>query len=246
VSPRVVLVGGSGVVGRVLVDHLRASCQLLVVDPVAPASGDVPWLEARADEVPSTTLRPRDLVVFLATGAADGWEGLLRTEIVGLRHVAGVAADVAVARFVLASSNHAVGGHELDLIDRGYEGGSDDDGLVSEVRPDSEYGVAKAFGEAYLRYLAEERRLAVSVLRIGTVRAVDDPDEAVRRGEADFLPLIDEQRRRRFRASWLSHPDLVRIVDEEFAATSWFRRRFAVSDNPGRFWPLTVEEWDGR
>jgi hypothetical protein len=76
------------------------------------------------------------------------------------------------------------------------------------------------------------------------VRLTDDPDEAVRCGEADFLPLPDEQRRRRFRASWLSHRDLVRIVGEELEASARFRRRFAVSDNPGRFWPLSVEQWD--
>jgi NAD+ dependent glucose-6-phosphate dehydrogenase len=245
VSRRVVLLGGSGVIGGVLVDHLRQTCELLVVDPVAPGREEVPWLEAQVHELPEGTLRPRDLVVFLATGGADGWAGLLRTEILGLRHVAEAAAGVGVARFVHASSNHAVGGYERDLMARGYDHARPDDGLVSEVRPDSEYGVAKACGEAYLRYLAEERRLAVSVLRIGTVRGVDDPDEAVRNGAADFLPLTDEQRQRRFRASWLSHPDLHRIVDEELAATSWFRRRFAVSDNPGRFWPLTVEEWHG-
>jgi NAD+ dependent glucose-6-phosphate dehydrogenase len=245
VRRRVVLVGGSGAIGSVLVDHLRDAAELLVVDPSRPVDEDLPWLEAAADALPPEALRADDVVVFLATGAGAGWEGLLRTEIVGLRHVAELAADAGASRLIHASSNHAVGGHEQDLIRHGYEGADVPDGLVSAVRPDSEYGVAKAFGEAYLRYLAEQRRLPVSVLRIGTVRPIDDPDEAVGRGEAGFLPLPESERLRRFRASWLWHPDLVRIVAEEMRATAWFRRRFAVSDNPGRFWPLVVEEWDG-
>jgi NAD+ dependent glucose-6-phosphate dehydrogenase len=240
--PRIVLVGGSGVVGQILSRHLRATHDLLVLDPKPPADRTLAWKAVSAAEVTPSLLRRGDAVCFLATGG-EGWDGLLETEIVGLRRSADAAADVGAHRFVFASSNHAVGGYERDLMRHGYDRADPPCDLMAQVRPDSDYGVAKAFGEAHLRYLAEEGRLAVSILRIGTVRTVDDPDAAVRGGEADFLPLSDERRRRRFRASWLSHPDLVRIVDEELASSTRFRRRFAVSNNPGRFWPLNVEEW---
>jgi NAD+ dependent glucose-6-phosphate dehydrogenase len=242
---RLVLIGGSGVVGRILLGAFAATRDLVIVDPLAPARQDVTWIEGDADGCTSEVLRPGDDVAFLATGMTGGWEALRATELDGLRVVAEAAAEVGAGRFLFASSNHVVGGYETDLIAQGYPSVTPPDELVADGRPDSEYGVAKAFGEAYLRYLAEKRRLRVSVLRIGTVRTIDDPDEAVRQGEADFLPLSEPQRIRRFRATWLYHQDLIRIVEEELVSRPWFRRRFAVSDNPGRFWPLAVEEWDG-
>jgi NAD+ dependent glucose-6-phosphate dehydrogenase len=242
---RLVLIGGSGVVGQILVDAFHETRDLLIVDPRAPGRPDIPWISDDAAGCSKAVLRPGDDVAYLATGAAGGWDGLLGSEIEGLRALAQAAAATGVGRFVFASSNHAVGGHERDLMAQGYPRVMPTGDLISEVRPDSEYGAAKAFGEAYLRYLAEQRRLRVSVLRIGTVRSIDDPDVAVRQGEADFLPLSEAERIRRFRATWLYHRDLIRVVEEELDAGVWFRRRFAVSDNPGRFWPLAVEEWDG-
>jgi nucleoside-diphosphate-sugar epimerase len=242
---RLVLIDGSGVVGRILLEFLRRDAEPRGRGPSRPRSTGRRVDRGRRERMHERVPPTGDLVAFLATGMAGGWEALRATEIDGLRVIAEAAAEVGAERFLFASSNHAVGGHETDLMAQGFPSTSPPAELVAEVRPDSEYGVAKAFGEAYLRYLAEQRRLRVSVLRIGTVRTIDDPDEAVRQGEADFLPLSEPERVRRFRATWLYHRDLIRIVEEELVSRPWFRRRFAVSDNPGRFWPLVVEEWDG-
>ena len=75
---------------------------------------------------------------------------------------------------------------------------------TAELRPDSLYGVSKAYGEALGRMYMERHGLRVSCLRIGAVREHDDLTSPTAN------PLIDldaEGRRNRLRAVWLSQRD---------------------------------------
>ena len=80
---------------------------------------------------------------------------------------------------------------------------------TAEIRPDSLYGVSKAYGEALGRMYMERHGLRVFCLRIGAVRAHDDPTEP------SANPLIDldaEGRRNRLRAVWLSRRDCAELI----------------------------------
>jgi hypothetical protein len=90
------------------------------------------------------------------------------------------------------------------------------------VRPDSAYGVGKAFAEAAARYYAERHGMSSICLRIGTVRADDRPAE------------------QRHYATLLSHGDLVRLVECALAAPQELRYGvyYGVSANAWRFWDL--------
>ena len=88
-----------------------------------------------------------------------------------------------VKRVVFASSNHAVGNYPLrqDPYKAIY------DGRIGEVRrpfppithemlrPDSYYGVSKAFGESLGSFFHDEYGISIICLRIGWVMTPDDP-----------------------------------------------------------------------
>jgi len=244
---RFVLIGGSGAVGSVIAaDLVGAGGSVVVVDPSPSDIPGVVWSPKRAAEIGVRDLEPEDVVIFLATGASNGWSGLLSTDIEGLRAVAIAARHQRVRRMIFASTNRVVFGFEADLAGSGYLDLTDDAGpaLTSMVRPKSDYGVAKAFGEALVRMEAENGSFGVSVLRIGTVRRDDDPEQLIGSADATSFGLAPDVLRRRLEATWLHHEDLVRIIHEEVAACDAFRRRFAFSGRGHTFWPREIEVWN--
>ena len=112
---------------------------------------------------------------------------------------------------------HVVKG-EYDLVDAGaipmvtHE---------SPIRPDSHYGVSKAYGEALGRFHHEEYGLSVSCLRIGSLRPNDNPFGDVR-----------------FYATWQSHRDLAQQVRKSLERDVGFGIFYGVSDNKWRFWDI--------
>ena len=142
-----------------------------------------------------------------------------------------------VGRVVFASSNHAVGMYEVDGAPIVYE--PDDERSydhTAEIRPDSLYGVSKAFGEALGRFYSERHGLRVFCLRIGAVRAT-----TIRpcRRESAARPRRRGQRNR-MRAVWLSRRDCAELIARclEVDDVPW-AIVYGVSGNPRRFWDLT-------
>ena len=110
----------------------------------------------------------QDAVVHLAANAPvqTPWPDVLRNNIASTHNVYEAARQQGVKRVVFASSNHAVGNFELDEPYRSI--GLGDYSLIDNdpakipqvdhtvpIRPDSDYGVSKAFGEATGRYYHE-------------------------------------------------------------------------------------------
>jgi nucleoside-diphosphate-sugar epimerase len=120
--------------------------------------------------------------------------------------------------------------------------GPDDARVIDEqaqVRPDSDYGVSKAFGEALGRMYADRFGMRVICLRIGSVLADDDPTGPTPLAGAGWMPwLTDEDRRARIRATWLSHRDCAELIRCALEADVRFAIAYGVSDNPRRFWSL--------
>src|SRR3974390_1480001 len=110
------------------------------------------------------------------------WETILNANIVGCYNLFEAAYRAGVKRVVFASSNHAVGFYRRDQTI----------GVDVTVRPDSRYGVSKAFGEALGALYAEKHGLRGACLRIGNVN--DKP--------------IDVRRL----AIWLKPEDLVQLI----------------------------------
>jgi uronate dehydrogenase len=99
-------------------------------------------------------------IVHLGGYSVEGpWETILNSNIVGCYNLFEAARRNGVERVVFASSNHAVG-----FYPRQRRIGTD-----APVRPDSRYGVSKAFGEALGSLYAYKHGLRVTSIRIGNV-----------------------------------------------------------------------------
>jgi len=104
--------------------------------------------------------RGADAVVHLGGYSVEGsWEDIHPANIVGCYNAFEAARRCGVKRFLFASSNHAVGFYRRDQII--------DHRVV--LRPDSRYGVAKAFGEALGSLYADKYGMQVFCMRIGNV-----------------------------------------------------------------------------
>ena len=104
-----------------------------------------------------------DAVIHLGGYSVEGpWDGILRANIVGCYNVFEAARRNGVARFLFATSNHAVGFYpRAQTIDHAVP-----------VRPDGRYGVSKVFGEALGSLYADKYGLRVFCMRLGNVHDV--------------------------------------------------------------------------
>jgi nucleoside-diphosphate-sugar epimerase len=138
-----------------------------------------------------------------------------------------------VKRVIFASSNHAEGGNYLDAPWKHVNEGNyelleqDNFELVTEnnrIRPDGYYGVAKAYGEAMGSYYNDYHGLNSFHLRIGWVIRDNDPTVS-----SHGLTL------------WLSHRDLVQIMDLCISAPESYKYDIfnATSDNTWKIFDIT-------
>ena len=236
---RVLVTGAEGTIGTAVREHLAERYELVSLT-LTPQ--DFP--SHVADIADLDGIRPAfesvDAVVHLAASAAieTPWEDVLHNNIVGTYNVFEASRQAGVSRVVFASSNHAVGMYELDGAPDLYD--PDDERRydhTAEIRPDSLYGVSKAYGEALGRLYMERHGLRVFCLRIGAVRPHDDPTQPT------VNPLIDldsEGRRNRLRAVWLSRRDCAELIGRclDVDDVSW-AIVYGVSQNARRFWDLT-------
>jgi NAD+ dependent glucose-6-phosphate dehydrogenase len=236
---RILVTGAEGVIGTAVREHLAGRYELTsltLTEQAFPSHvADISDLDA---------IRPAfegvDAVVHLAASAEleTPWGDVLRNNIVGTYNVFEAARLAGATRVVFASSNHVIGMFELDGAPALYD--PDDDRSydhTAEIRPDSLYGVSKAYGEALGRMYMERHGLRVFCLRIGAVRAHDDPTSPTAN------PLIDldaQGRRNRLRAVWLSRRDCAELIASclDVEDVSW-AVVYGVSSNPRRFWDLT-------
>ena len=147
-------------------------------------------------------------IVHLGGFSVEGpWETILSANIVGCYNLFEAAHQAKVERIVFASSNHAIG-----FYSRQRRIGVDD-----AVRPDSRYGVSKAFGEALGALYAYKHGLRVTCIRIGNLAdaPVDKRRLSIWISPEDLVQLI---------RIGLEHPD---IRHEIF---------FGASDNARGFW----------
>lgn len=235
---RVLVTGAEGTIGTAVREHLGERYVL-----VALTREPQPYESHVADIAELDAIRPAfegvDAVVHLAASPAieTPWADVLRNNLVGTYNVYEAARLAGCGRIVFASSNHAVGMFEVEAAPEIYEPG--DPRVVdhnAEPRPDSLYGVSKLYGEALGRLYHERYGLSVFNLRIGSVRAEDDPTLP---SSNPLLDLDEAGRHARMRAVWLSRRDCAELIAACLDAedVTW-AVVYGVSANPGRFWDL--------
>jgi uronate dehydrogenase len=160
----ILITGAAGDIGTHLRRELAGVYKLQLSDlrPIAAlASGET---FARGDIAALDDMlriaRGVDAIVHLGGVSAESdWESILHANIVGCYNVFEAARRNGVKRVLFATSNHAVGFYRRDeTIDhRVYP------------RPDSRYGLSKAFGEQLGSLYADKYGLEVLCMRIGNV-----------------------------------------------------------------------------
>lgn len=238
--PRNVLVtGSSGLLGGVLADRLADRYVLRGFDRrPGPLPGPVGNLADPA--ALGAACHGVDAIVHLAGDArVDApWAAVLSDNIAGTAALFEAARLEGVDRVVFASSNHVVGQLEVEGAPGIYDGsGGRIIGADEEFRPDSLYGVSKAFGETLGRYYSDRHGLRVVCLRIGSVVPGDDP--WLHAGRLGGDPA---EHYRRLRATWLSHRDCAELVVAALEADVRFAVVYGVSNNRRRFWDLGPAE----
>src|SRR5215813_38808 len=171
---KVLITGAAGDIGtrlrkilRGIYSHLRASD---IRKPADLAAGD-DFIAADLTDLAQVekTVAGMEGVIHLGGHSVEGsWPTILNANIIGCYNLFEAAYRSGVKRVVFASSNHAVGFYpRAQRI-----------GVGVTVRPDSRYGVSKAFGEALGALYADKHGLRVTCLRIGNV--TDIPADARR------------------------------------------------------------------
>ena len=235
---RVLVTGAEGTIGTAVREHLAGRYELVSLTRTPqefPSHvGNIAELDA---------IRPAfegcDAVVHLAASPAieTPWNDVLRNNLIGTYNVYEAARLAGCERIVFASSNHTVGMYEVEAAPGIYEPGV---GPVvdheAELRPDSLYGVSKIYGEALGRLYHERHGLSVFNLRIGSVRAEDDPTLP---SSNALFELDADGWHARMRAVWLSRRDCAELIaaclDSEDVTWAVV---YGVSANAGRFWDL--------
>jgi len=226
---RLLITGINGRIGVILRNALGNAHDVFGLDQVGPFSDRV--LSADVAEYLKVAqaiqgFSPLDCVIHLAGNAnvSASWEPVLSANIIGVRNIFEAAREFQVRRVIFASSNHVTGAYE------GFEPNlhlhtQPEPPKISPhdpIRPDSDYGVSKAFGEAVARYYCARWGIEAICLRIGSLLSDDDPTTQLR-----------------FRKTWLSHRDLVQLVEKSLSANVTFGIYYGISNNKGAFWDLT-------
>lgn len=210
---RLLLTGAAGGLGRVLRPRLKARCDALRLSDIADLGAAAPGEElvpARLEDKAAVRalLEGVDAVVHLGGLSTEhAFEQILPANIVGTYHVYEAARVQRVRRIVFASSNHVTGFYPQDeVID-----------ARAPMRPDSNYGLSKAFGENLAQFYWDRYGIETVSLRIGS--------------------SFPEPRDRRMLATWLSYDDLERLVVASLTApVVGHTVVYGFSDNATAWW----------
>lgn len=212
-KPVVSVTGAAGYLGRLTRTHLRQRgfslrlFDIVAIDDLAEdevaVQGDLSDYNKVAEALDGS-----QLVIHLAASlTVDEWQAVLDSNIAGTYHIYEAARQQGIGRIVYASSHHIAGMYST----------STPIGTQAPARPDSLYGLSKAFGENLAQYYWDKFGVETVALRIGSARA--EPREA------------------RERYTWLSEPDYFRLIDASISAPRvGFTPVWGVSDNDGGWW----------
>ena len=213
---RLLLTGAAGGLGRELRPRLRRLARVLRVsdlDAMAPAEAgeEVATADLKDAAAVDAVVAGCEAIVHLGGISVDGpFEPILQANIVGVWNLYEAARRHGIKRIVFASSNHVTGFYGQDEVVS----------PLDPVRPDSHYGVSKAFGENLSRFYFDRYGIETVCLRIGS--------------------SFPEPKDRRMLATWLSYDDLERLVVAALTApVVGHSIVYGMSDNSTTWWDNT-------
>lgn len=185
---RILLTGAAGGLGQALRSRLHQNCDVLrlsdVFDLGFPQANEECVLAdlAQASQVDAAVAGCQAIVHMGGISVEAPFEIIMQANILGVYHLYEAARRHGVKRVIFASSNHVVGFY------------SQGETITADhpPRPDSFYGVSKAFGEDLSRFYFDRWGIETACVRIGS--------------------SFPEPKDRRMLATWLSYDDLHRLI----------------------------------
>lgn len=210
---RILMTGPSGRIGRILRQSFTGRYNLLRMGDIVPMGHAAQGEELYHMDLGDMASLDRacagiDCIVHLAGQSTEAeWETIFERNIVGLRNLFEAARLNGVKRVIFASSHHAIGFYRRKrIIDNAVP-----------PRPDSRYGVSKAFGEALGRYYADKFGMQVACIRIGVCRP--RPEDV------------------RHLSIWISEKDMALLVQRCIEAPAYhYLMLYGISANTRFFW----------
>lgn len=214
---RVLITGAGGRIGGSLAELLRDQYDLRLIyrlqRPEEPPVQD--WRVVDLEDLPALidAMQGIDAVVHMAADpTVDAtWESVLHNNIIGTYNVYEAARLAGVKKIIFASTNHVMGMYDRDGMWPIF--------ADQPIRPDSLYGVSKAFGEALGRFWYDQHGVSVICLRIGWM--LPEPHDEIARW------------------MWLSPRDCAQIVSRAIDSDIGFDIVYAISQNATRRWDIT-------
>jgi uronate dehydrogenase len=185
---RLLLTGAAGGLGQALRPRLKANCKILrsadrVAFGLAGEQEEFVLADLADASAVMAMMQGVDAVVHLGGVSTEAaFEPILQGNILGVYNLYEAARKQGVKRIVFASSNHVTGFYkQSETINASHP-----------PRPDSLYGVSKAFGEDLSRFYFDRYGIETACVRIGS--------------------SFPEPKDRRMLATWLSFDDLHRLI----------------------------------
>lgn len=222
-QPILTVTGGAGRIGTAIAPFLRDRFRIRVADVRAPEAqhedDEVVTGDLADSSVADRALAGASAVVHLAgdPSTSANWAEVRSANIDGTFNVFEAARRHNVRKIVFASTNHVVGFYKLE--------GRSSIGPELPIRPDSLYGVSKAFGEALGRYYSDAFEISVICLRIGWFTTAVPSSSALN----DL---------------WISSRDMASVVLRSLDSRQRFGIYNATSNNPPHVWDLTATRND--
>jgi uronate dehydrogenase len=210
---RLLLTGAAGTLGRMLRPRMKRYCETLRVSDLAamdPAgAGEEVVVAPLEDEAAMyALLEGVDAVLhFGGVSIEKPFGTVLPANIVGAYNLYEAARRRGTRRIVFASSNHVTG----------FYGQGETIPAHVVPRPDSYYGLSKAFGENLAQFYFDRHGLETVSIRIGS--------------------CLPEPQDRRHLSSWISHDDMERLLVAALSApVVGHSIIYGASDNRTTWW----------
>ncbi|WP_238367478.1 NAD-dependent epimerase/dehydratase family protein [Mesobacterium pallidum] len=210
---RLLMTGAAGIVGAQLRPGLGELAHHVRLSDVADLGEAAPHEEIVPCDLTDTDrlrelVRGCDAVLHFGGVSTENTAELIhKVNIEGTYHLYEAARKEGVKRMLFASSNHAIGFHKRE------------DRLVgsSPVRPDSNYGVSKVYGEGLASLYWDKYGIETLIVRIGS--------------------CFPQPKDRRMMATWLSAADFLRLIGRMLDAPRLgCPIVYGVSDNDEQWW----------
>jgi uronate dehydrogenase len=209
---RLLLTGAAGGLGKVLRTGLVGTADIIRLSSRSDLGELAPHEEhVRADLADAAAvdrmLEGVDAVVHMGGQATEAaWDVVLASNIVGMINLYEAARKAGTRRVIFASSNHVIGMYPRDRrLDH-----------ATPPRPDSRYGLSKAFGEDLACLYAYKHGISSLCIRIGS--------------------SFPEPKNRRMLSTWQSYDDLIRQIRSGLEADYLFEIVYGVSANTRGWW----------